>query len=61
MEKDYLYDIIKGGKSFVNENCLVESWISNSRMAFFDINAGPFTWGPLIASEGVSPFPFFLF
>lgn len=42
----------------VNEDCLVDTWVTNERTAFMDLTAGPFHWGPLIAADGVSsPLP----
>ncbi|GAM21679.1 hypothetical protein SAMD00019534_048540 [Acytostelium subglobosum LB1] len=38
---------------WVQENCLVDSWISHKRFAFVDLTAGPFSWGPTIGGNGL--------
>ena len=37
----------------LNENCLVENWVSSGRYAFIDLSAGPFSWGPLAGGTGL--------
>lgn len=39
--------------SSFDENCLVDLWISSERLAFIDLTAGPFTWGPVVGGEGL--------
>ena len=51
-EKRYLRDVIERG-NFVQEECLVDAWVSHERFAFLDLSAGPFHWGPYFVSEGV--------
>jgi hypothetical protein len=29
-----------------DENCLVDMWVASDRVAWIDLTAGPFTWGP---------------
>lgn len=32
---------------------MVPCWIYSARLAFIDLTAGPFTWGPAVGGEGV--------
>ena len=34
-------------------DCLVDNWPTRARVAFIDLTAGPFQWGPLVGGEGV--------
>ncbi|GBG67863.1 hypothetical protein CBR_g983 [Chara braunii] len=34
-------------------DCLVDAWVSEDRVAFVDLSAGPFHWGPMIKGQGV--------
>ncbi len=38
---------------FAQEDCLVDNWVGRERLAFVDVSAGPFRWGPVIGGEGV--------
>lgn len=44
-EKVYLY---QAQQEHIQEDCLVDIWIGQGRMAFIDLSAGPFEWGPTI-------------
>lgn len=33
--------------------CLAEAWVGRSRLAWLDVGAGPFTWGPTVGGRGV--------
>ncbi|KAJ3669570.1 hypothetical protein LUZ60_011520 [Juncus effusus] len=43
----------QGDLKGLHSDCLTDSWISQNRWAFIDLNAGPFTWGPAVGGEGV--------
>ena len=36
-----------------DENCLVDNWVASDRLAWIDLTAGPFTWGPVTGGAGV--------
>ena len=36
-----------------DENCLVDNWVASDRLAWIDLTAGPFTWGPVAGGAGV--------
>jgi hypothetical protein len=36
-----------------DENCLVDNWVASDRLAWIDLTAGPFTWGPVSGGAGV--------
>ena len=48
----YILEQVRTDK-FVQEECLVDSWVASGRLAFMDISAGPFQWGPVVGGEGV--------
>ncbi|GBG76682.1 hypothetical protein CBR_g22899 [Chara braunii] len=53
---DYSKDLAKhvGRRdSGLHADCLVDSWVSLERVAFMDLTAGPFFWGPMVKGEGV--------
>jgi hypothetical protein len=50
-EKRYLYRVQKF--PWTQAECLVDNWVSHSRMAFVDLSAGPFEWGPILARQGL--------
>ena len=33
--------------------CLAEAWVGRSRIAWLDVGAGPFSWGPTVGGRGV--------
>ncbi len=39
--------------SYTQESCLVDNWLGHGRVAFMDLSAGPFHWGPIVGGEGV--------
>ncbi|KAL3931723.1 MAG: hypothetical protein SGPRY_001003, partial [Prymnesium sp.] len=41
---------MRGG---VGSDCLTDMWLSSRRLAFVDLSAGPFQWGPAVGGEGV--------
>lgn len=43
-------DIIQNG---IHTDCLVDLWVSSSRFGWIDLNAGPFSWGDIVISDGV--------
>eukprot|EP01133_Synstelium_polycarpum_P002454 gene2454-2790_t len=43
----------KAHKHRIQENCLVDAWISHKRFAFIDLTAGPFEWGPSVGGNGL--------
>jgi hypothetical protein len=51
-EKEYILRIQTQGES-VFEEFLVDTWVSQERVAFIDLQAGPFHWGPSSVGEGV--------
>jgi len=51
-EKAYILKVQSQGET-VHEDCLVDTWVSQERLAFIDLQAGPFHWGPAIVGEGV--------
>ncbi|MDP2438438.1 MAG: hypothetical protein Q8P67_22065 [archaeon] len=53
-EREYVLHAISDGS--LQSDCLVDSWVSHSRFAWMDLSAGPFSWGPSIAAEGVRTF-----
>jgi len=50
-EQEYINKVLTDKD--VYEDCLVDAWIGHSRFAFIDFAAGPFSWGPNIAAEGI--------
>lgn len=36
----------------IHTDCLVDLWISSSRFGWIDLNAGPFSWGDIVISDG---------
>ncbi|KAK7247640.1 hypothetical protein RIF29_42527 [Crotalaria pallida] len=42
-----------GDFSWLQEECLTDTWIGKDRWAFIDLSAGPFSWGPAVGGEGV--------
>ena len=53
-EKDYIIRLLLNKNEMAVEDCLTDNWITSERTFFLDLTAGPFEWGPLIGSEGVS-------
>lgn len=49
-QKEYIRRVRAGE---AQENCLVDVWAGNRRVAFIDLSAGPFHWGPVVTGEGV--------
>lgn len=51
-EKEYLLRLLLQSEDLPTANCLTDNWVTTGRTMFLDLTAGPFSWGPLIASEG---------
>ncbi len=49
-DQDYLIKVIS--QEGIEEECLVDLWMSHQRFSFVDLTAGPFKWGPSISGEG---------
>lgn len=49
-DKRYLYKV--QNIPWMQAECLVDQWVSHSRVAFADLTAGPFEWGPILARQG---------
>eukprot|EP00736_Rhodelphis_marinus_P003986 Rmarinus@m.13337 len=51
-QRTYMRDLIRG--TVMWEECLVDLWIPPSgKLAFIDLSAGPFRWGPSLEGQGV--------
>ena len=53
-EREYILHALHDDS--LQSDCLVDSWVSHARYAWIDMSAGPFTWGPIIAAEGIHTF-----
>ncbi|RDX88687.1 hypothetical protein CR513_29686, partial [Mucuna pruriens] len=51
--KLHLEKVLKSDYSGFQAECLTDTWIGKDRWAFFDLTAGPFSWGPAVGGEGV--------
>jgi len=58
-ERRYVQQALREGAGAVRADCLVDAWVSHERVAFLDLGAGPFDWGPTVAAAGVKTFDSF--
>lgn len=53
MQTLFYKELKSGNLSGLHAECLTDTWVGNSRWAFIDLSAGPFSWGPAVGGEGV--------